>query len=202
MNTLITGMTGSGKSYTFQTITKEIDLPIIGLSNKIEDLYQLERQSGNEFIRIDVNNKTKLKQLPPKNIFFVFGFMTFKEKIAFIDDLALRIMQKKNLILYIDEAHEVLSETGTYSKQLESLIAGARAKNIHIILITQRPQSIKKSVINNCVWRLCFKTTEKNSVKAMVDHMQNITESDIRNLDKYEFYIYNAYSGEIELSKI
>ena len=202
MNIFVSGMTGSGKSYAIQSMLKDTKLPIIATSNKIEDYHQLKKLSGKDFVLIEVHRNTKLKQLPRKNIFFSFGFITHDEKIRFMDDLALHIMQQRDIVLYVDEAHEVLGEGSRYSRQLESLIAGGRARHIHVIIITQRPQNVRKSVINNCKWRLCFKVSEKNSVKAMVEHMEKITEEDIRNLNLYEFYKYNAYNGTISKHKL
>lgn len=202
MNIFVSGMTGSGKSYAVQSMLRNTDLPIIATSNKIEDFYQLQNLSGKEFLLIEVHENTRLIQLPRKNIFFSFGFITHDKKIKFMDDLALHIMQQRNMIIYIDEAHEVLGEGAKYSKQLESLVAGGRARHLHVIIVTQRPQNVRKSVINNCKWRLCFKTSEKNSVKAMVQHMEKISEDDIRNLQLYEFYKYNAYTGQIKKLKL
>lgn len=190
-------MTGSGKSYFIQKMLEKTNLPIIATSNKIEDYYQLQHLTGKQFILVEVHENTRIKSLPRKDIFFSFGFITQDQKISFMDDLALHIMQDRNRIIYVDEAHEVLGEYSRYSKQLESLIAGGRAKALHVIVVTQRPQNIKKSVINNCKWRISFKLSEKNSVKAMSEHLEKVTEEDIKNLKLHEFYLYNAYDGTV-----
>ena len=178
----------------------------IKLGAHYDDLYRsavLVNLSKKKFVKIEVNRNTRLKSLPlDRNLFFLFGFMTLDEKIVFIDQLAAMIMQKSNVIVYVDEAHEILNERGNYSRELESLIAGARAKAIHVILVTQRPQSIRKSVINNCKYRLCFKMTEANSVRAMSQHLEKVSEDDIRNLKLFEFWIYNSYTGSIHKSRI
>lgn len=191
-------MTGSGKSYYIQKMLEKTNLPIIATSNKIEDYYQLQHLTGKQFILVEVHENTRIKSLPRKDIFFSFGFITQDQKISFMDDLALHIMQDRNRIIYVDEAHEVLGEYSRYSKQLESLVAGGRARSLHVIVVTQRPQNVKKSVINNCKWRISFKLSEKNSVRAMAEHLEQITEDDIKNLQLYEYYLYNAYTGEIK----
>ena len=202
-NVFVTGMTGTGKSYAIQSILKDIDKQIIGVSNKEEDLIQLEELTGRDFIKVVVNNKTRLKDLPDKDVFFIFGFMTHNERIKFMDDLATLVYtKKKNVILYVDEAHDVLPESKNRSKMLESLIAGSRVKKIDVILITQRPQTLLKSALNNTVYRMCFKLTEDNSVKSMVKHLEKVTADDIKNLEKYEFILYNAYTGEIRKNKL
>lgn len=190
-------MTGSGKSYFIQKMLEKTNLPIIATSNKIEDYYQLQHLTGKQFILVEVHENTRIKSLPRKDIFFSFGFITQDQKISFMDDLALHIMQDRNRIIYVDEAHEVLGEYSRYSKQLESLIAGGRAKALHVIVVSQRPQNVKKSVINNCKWRISFKLSEKNSVKAMSEHLEKVTEEDIKNLKLHEFYLYNAYDGTV-----
>lgn len=197
INIFIAGMTGSGKSYFIQKMLEKTNLPIIATSNKIEDYYQLQHLTNKKFILVEVHENTRIKNLPRANIFFSFGFITQEKKIEFMDMLALHLMQDRNRIIYIDEAHEVLGEYSRYSKQLESLIAGGRAKALHVIVVTQRPQNIKKSVINNCKWRISFKLSEKNSVKAMSEHLEKVTEEDIKNLKLHEFYLYNAYDGTV-----
>lgn len=197
INIFVAGMTGSGKSYFIQKMLEKTNLPIIATSNKIEDYYQLQHLTNKKFTLVEVHENTRLKSLPRKNIFFSFGFITQDKKIEFMDQLALHIMQDRNRIIYIDEAHEVLGEYSRYSKQLESLVAGGRARSLHIIVVTQRPQNVKKSVINNCKWRISFKLSEKNSVKAMSEHLEKVTEEDIKNLKLHEFYLYNAYDGTV-----
>lgn len=198
MNIFVAGMTGSGKSYYIQKMLEKTNLPIIATSNKIEDYYQLQHLTGKQFILVEVHENTRIKSLTRKDIFFSFGFITQDQKISFMDDLALHIMQDRNRIIYVDEAHEVLGEYSRYSKQLESLVAGGRARSLHVIVVTQRPQNVKKSVINNCKWRISFKLSEKNSVRAMAEHLEQISEDDIKNLQLYEYYLYNAYTGEIK----
>ena len=202
MNMFVAGMTGTGKSYMIHSLLRNVDKPIYAVSNKIEDYYQLERVSGKKFKLVEVESGKRIKKLPDDNIFFTFGFITHEEKVDFMDDLALHIMQKRNVVLYVDEAHDVLAAQGAYSKGLESLIAGARAKGIHVIIISQRPQNVKKSVINNCKWIVTFKLNEYNSAEAMVKHMQNVDVEDIKNLNLYEFFVYNAYTGKLTKERL
>lgn len=197
MNVFITGMTGSGKTYAAHKIIKDIDKPVYAFSNKEEDYNMIISNTNKEFIKVVVHKNTRLKYLPDKNIFFIWGFITQPERIRFMDKFSLLAKQETNICVLVDEAHEVLAEQGRHSIELESLIAGGRAKNINTILITQRPQNVIKSVLNNCKWKLCFKLSELNAVRAMTKNLERVTESDIKNLKLYEFYIYNAYTGEI-----
>lgn len=196
-NVFVTGMTGTGKTTFVARLLRETDMTIYAFSNKEEDVDIIERESGKKFIRVQVNDSTILKYLPEKNVFFIWGFITHENRIRFMDEFARLLKNQYNKILYIDEVHEVLPAVGKYSKELDSLIAGARARAIHVILVTQRPQNLRKSVLNNCKWKVTFKLNEPNAIKSMVENMENVTEDDIKGLDLYRYIVYNAYTGEI-----
>lgn len=197
MNVFITGMTGTGKSTFAQQLIRRVNLPVYAFSNKIEDYYMLRENSRKNFIIVNVQEGQRVKSLPDKNIFFNFEFITHDGKIEFMNSFAQMLMVKHDVVVYLDEAHEVLSNQGRYSKILEAAIAGGRAKGIHFIIISQRPQNVRKAVINNCKWIVSFKLNEPKSVEAVVKHMQGIDEEDIRNLPLYKCYIYNAYTGKL-----
>lgn len=196
-NVFVTGMTGTGKTTFVARLLRETDMTIYAFSNKEEDVDIIERESGKKFVRVQVNDSTILKYLPEKNVFFIWGFITHENRIRFMDEFARLLKNQYNKILYIDEVHEVLPAVGKYSKELDSLIAGARARAIHVILVTQRPQNLRKSVLNNCKWKVTFKLNEPNAIKSMVENMENVTEDDIKGLDLYRYIVYNAYTGEI-----
>jgi len=196
-NVFVTGMTGTGKTTFVARLLRETDMTIYAFSNKEEDADIIERESGKKFIRVQVNDSTILKYLPEKNVFFIWGFITHENRIRFMDEFARLLKKQYNKILYIDEVHEVLPAIGKYSKELDSLIAGARARAIHVILVTQRPQNLRKSVLNNCKWKVTFKLNEPNAIKSMVENMENVTEDGIKSLDLYNYIVYNAYTGEI-----
>jgi nucleoside-triphosphatase THEP1 len=196
-NVFVTGMTGTGKTTFVARLLRETDMTIYAFSNKEEDVDIIERESGKKFIRVQVNDSTILKYLPEKNVFFIWGFITHENRIRFMDEFSRLLKKQYNKILYIDEVHEVLPAVGKYSKELDSLIAGARARAIHVILVTQRPQNLRKSVLNNCKWKVTFKLNEPNAIKSMVENMENVTEDDIKGLDLYRYIVYNAYTGEI-----
>jgi DNA helicase HerA-like ATPase len=196
-NVFVTGMTGTGKTTFVARLLRETDMTIYAFSNKEEDVDIIERESGKKFVRVQVNDSTILKYLPEKNVFFIWGFITHENRIRFMDEFSRLLKKQYNKILYIDEVHEVLPAVGKYSKELDSLIAGARARAIHVILVTQRPQNLRKSVLNNCKWKATFKLNEPNAIKSMVENMENVTEDDIKGLDLYRYIVYNAYTGEI-----
>lgn len=196
-NVFVTGMTGTGKTTFVARLLRETDMTIYAFSNKEEDVDIIERESGKKFVRVQVNDSTILKYLPEKNVFFIWGFITHENRIRFMDEFSRLLKKQYNKILYIDEVHEVLPAIGKYSKELDSLIAGARARAIHVILVTQRPQNLRKSVLNNCKWKVTFKLNEPNAIKSMVENMENVTEDDIKSLDLYNYIVYNAYTGEI-----
>lgn len=196
-NVFVTGMTGTGKTTFVARLLRETDMTIYAFSNKEEDVDIIERESGKKFVRVQVNDSTILKYIPEKNVFFIWGFITHENRIRFMDEFSKMMKKEYNKILYIDEVHEVLPAIGKYSKELDSLIAGARARGIHVILVTQRPQNLRKSVLNNCKWKVTFKLNEPNAIKSMVENMENVTEDDIKSLDLYNYIVYNAYTGEI-----
>lgn len=199
-NIFVTGMTGTGKTTFVGKLLKEIGIPVYAFSNKEEDADLIEKESGLTFTRVYLNESTQLKYLPDKNIFFIWAMITHDKRIEFIDKFSILARSRNNRIIYVDEVHLVLPNVSKHSRELEALIAGGRIKSIHSILVTQRPQDIRKGVLNNCKWKVTFKLNEPNAIKAMVENMQNITENDIQNLQLYECFIYNAYSGILSKS--
>lgn len=197
MNIFITGMTGTGKSTFAQKLLQSVKFPVYAFSNKLEDYYMLRENFRKDFKLLHVQEGNIVKSLPEENLFFNFEFITLDGRIKFMDSFAVKLMTKRNAVIYLDEAHEFLSNLGRHSKMLESAIAGGRAKGLHFIIISQRPQNILKSVLNNCKWIVAFKLGEPKSIEAVVRHMQKITMDDVKHLDLYRAYIYNAYTGDI-----
>ncbi len=200
-NVFVTGMTGTGKTTFVGRLLRETDLTIYAFTNKDDDVDLIEQVSGKKFIRVQVNDGTMIKYLPDKNVFFIWGFITHENRIRFMDEFSSLMKKEANKVLYIDEVHEVLPAVGKYSKELDSLIAGARSRCIHVILVTQRPQNLRKSVLNNCKWKVTFKLNEPNAIKSMEENMEQVKAEDIKNLGLYEYIIYDAYTGKVEIER-
>ncbi|HEY8540773.1 MAG TPA: AAA family ATPase [Pseudothermotoga sp.] len=200
MNIFITGMTGTGKTTLAGYLLSTAEKPIFGFTNKEEDIKVIESTSGKIFRRIHVTDRTYLKHLPDdRNVFFVWSFIEQRNKLKFMDRFANMCMQKTNKLIYIDEAHEVLGEGQTYSKRLEALISGGRIKKLDVIVITQRPQNVIKSVLNNCRYKIVFKLNEPNAIMSMKKNLDG--KAEIEKLELYSYLVYDAYSGEYEINR-
>ena len=200
----ITGMTGSGKTYYTRYICKKIDksIPFVVVSLKQEDINNFDKEVR-KISKIAITNEnykniSKLKdKIGVNNIGFYMDFISPENQITFIDELSLIIRNKKNMVLYIDECHNFIGQSnGTCSKNLISLISMARERNIHIILISQRPQDVHKSALNNCKYKVTFNLSEMNAIKSMSKNMEGVTEEEIQNLSQYHFIIQNSFTKE------
>ncbi|MBD3829017.1 MAG: AAA family ATPase [Arcobacter sp.] len=199
MNMFVTGMTGSGKSYFIRDTLLRIKMPIIIISIKKSDIDNFSNDvkdlSGRKVAITNENfqNITKLQNLGTTDIGFYMDFISPENQIKFMDNLALMLRTKQNIVLYIDECHNFIGQSGQYSKNLISLISMAREQNIHIVLATQRPQEVQKSALNNCKYKVSFLLSETNAVKAMSKIFEDVSEEEIKNLPMYKFIIQNAY---------
>lgn len=199
MNMFVTGMTGSGKSYFIRDTLLRIKMPIIVISIKKSDIDNFSNDvkdlSGRKVAITNENfqNITKLQNLGTTDIGFYMDFISPENQIKFIDNLALMLRTKQNIVLYIDECHNFIGQSGQYSKNLISLISMAREQNIHIVLATQRPQEVQKSALNNCKYKVSFLLSETNAVKAMSKIFEDVSEEEIKNLSMHKFIIQNAY---------
>jgi nucleoside-triphosphatase THEP1 len=208
-NMFVTGMTGSGKSYYIRHVIKSLkDLPLTVVSLKKQDIVNVDKESrklDNKY-EVTTENYSVIKALDnvigKKNLGFYMGYIDNYEQIEFMDTLAQILRHKTNTILYIDEAHNFIPQSGKHSKELIKLISVARENNLHIILATQRPQDIQKSPLNNCKWKISFKLSETNAVRAMTNIFEDIDESDIKNLNEYYFIIQEATTHETAVTKI
>lgn len=206
-NMFVTGMTGSGKSYFIRHVLKSIDLPLVVVSLKKQDIENVNNEVRKISInKVETNNYKNINALNDiignKDIGFYMGYIDTAEEIEFMDNLAQILRHKTNCILYIDEAHIFIPQAGKHSKELVKLISVARENNLHIILATQRPQDIQKSPLNNCKWKLSFKLSETNAVKAMSNIFEGVTEEDIKNLKQYYFILQEATTHEKVTTKI
>lgn len=201
-NVFVTGSTGTGKSYFIRDTLKKLNLPLIVVSLKKQDIYNVNDEVvelGKKAVSTE-NYNTIVDSLKDSfgkfNMGFYMDFIDTDEEIAFMDKLANALRHKKNIILYVDEAHTFIPESGKYSKNLVKLISIARENNLHIILASQRPQDIKKSTLNNCKFKISFLLSETNAIKAMSKIFEDVSEEEIKNLKMHHFILQDAYSKE------
>ncbi len=206
-NVFVTGMTGTGKSYLIRYMLKRTELPITVVSMKEVDIDNVKKiipnLSKNLVTSENYKNIIMLQdRIGKENFGFYMGWITPDEIVEFMDNLSNILRSKHNTILYIDEAQNFLPQVGKFSTNLVRLVSMARENNIHVLMATQRPQDIQKSVLNNCKWKISFKLSEANAVKAMSRNFENITEDQIKSLDQYYFIIQESTTGKTEISKI
>lgn len=197
MNIVITGMTGSGKSYFARNLLKNIDKPIYSISDNLDDVQELERSLGFEMNLLRIGKNTIIKQIPPDTS-IIFENIIYEEMEEIIDYITNYLFEKGNAILYVDEAHLFLPNTniGKSSKEFERLIRGGRKRGVDIMLVTQRPQDLHLIGISQSHYIITFKSTERNTLKVMSQNMQ-VDPEKITNLDQYQALIYNTKTGEL-----
>lgn len=154
-----------------------------GLNADIPINYQSGRLIAETIIKRNISAVVDISQFTKsEESLFVFDFLT-----------SLFELKKKSpspLHLFLEEAHEIvpqsLSGKGKKSSQVleigERIVKLGRNYGIGCSMISQRPQSVNKNVLNQAEVLLCFQMIGMLEKKAINDWVRN-TESDVNMLD-------------------
>ena len=89
----------------------------------------------------------------------------------------------------VEEAHNFAPQsTGSgnpASKILQKIAAEGRKFNIGLIIITQRPASVSKGVLNQCSTQAVFRLVNPNDIGAIKESIEGITEKELEMLPKF-----------------
>ena len=144
--------------------------------------------------------------------------LTSQETKYFFELVSEYLLRYKNLIILIDEAQEVLPQTGreNYSQELERLIRVGRNYNTIIFLASQRPQFLNKKVMalsdifyfGNIQYyldaRICSEilgivtTKDKNNLRRGLKSIKLGKFYRIKE-GRVEIIAYNLQSGKVEM---
>lgn len=92
-------------------------------------------------------------------------------------------------VFVVEEAHNFApqgSGSGNpASKILQKIAAEGRKFNIGLMIITQRPASVSKGVLNQCSTQAVFRLVNPNDIGAIKESIEGITEKELEMLPKF-----------------
>jgi len=212
--TFVSSMTDYGKSWTIRLICEEIfgKVGLIILDPEGEYITLREQYPfliiGKD-IPLEVDSAEFLaEQVLKENISVIIDFSTtdildqqeFTSKFVnkFMD---LQTKLKKAYLLVVEEADEFAPEKGTYkSESLRSIINVAkkgRKRGIGLIVATQRPAFVSKSVISQCQNKIIGRTEWTGDLKVIKDFLQ-IEEETITKISQLNQGVFLFSGGFIE----
>lgn len=202
MNMIVTGTTGSGKTYFVLNILAKADKEIYAFSEHIEDFQTLEKLSEKSFKYYEVITPEMPVNLPG-NTCIDLSALTDSERLDWLDRFFAFKATDYNSIYYIDEAHAFFpSRTiGKHSVNLERVIRGGRKRGQDVIMITHRPQDLDLSILSQAMYIVSFRSPEKNTAERIAVNI-GVTPEEIMNLPEYTAISYNTKTGERERIKI
>lgn len=198
MNIVITGMTGSGKSYFARNLIAKSIKPIFAIADNLHDLDELEKVTDREMNLIRIGKNTIIKEIPD-NTAMMFENVIYEEIEETIDYICSFLFDKGNSIFYVDEAHLFFPNRnlGKSPRELERLLRGGRKRGVDVIMVTQRPQDLNLVAISQAHFLVAFKSAERNTIKGIAENMM-VDPDTILNLGKYEALIYDTITGNID----
>ena len=92
-------------------------------------------------------------------------------------------------VFVVEEAHNFAPERkgsgNQASKILQKIAAEGRKFNIGLMIITQRPASVSKGVLNQCSTQAVFRLVNPNDIGAIKESIEGITEKELEMLPKF-----------------
>lgn len=204
MRAQIYGITQSGKTYfalwkVSQYIKKNRrDRYVIYDSS--DDMYE-------KYLKDLGFDKTELTRKSPKTVdfysilkdepkqFFHIHSLPSKKLTTYMNDLAGDLLDLGSSVFVVDEAYSVFS-LGAESKMpnLASITRAGDKTGLDWILISQQPVDLAMTGRSQADTLYTFKLTTSRHIEKILDYMPDeVSESDVENLDKREFLVYNIY---------
>ncbi len=219
--TFISGMTGSGKSWTMRKMCEELfgSVGIIILDPEGEFSSLREKYPfliiGKD-IPLEIESAEYIaEQVLKENISVIIDFSTtdvidqqrFTSK--FIDKfMTLETKLKKSYVIFIEESDEFCPEKGTFkSESLRSIINIAkkgRKRGIGLVFATQRPAFVSKFVISQCQNKIIGRTEWTGDLKVIKNFLQieDDTIRKISGLQQGNFYFSGNFIKEKGFYKV
>ena len=92
-------------------------------------------------------------------------------------------------VFVVEEAHNFAPQgTGSgnpASKILQKIAAEGRKFNVGLMIITQRPASVSKGVLNQCSTQAVFRLVNPNDIGAIKESIEGITDKELEMLPKF-----------------
>lgn len=104
-----------------------------------------------------------------------------------IDHMLMKILQRRNVGLYIDEGLNV----GEHSKPLRVLLTQGRSLHLPVIFLTQRPVLLGKFPLTETNFFQVFYLQAQSDRKIMTEYLP-VDVNDIATLGEYESYYYDS----------
>jgi len=202
MNIIVTGATGTGKTYFILNVLAKTDKEIYAFSEHIDDFQTLEKLSGKTLKYYEVLTPNMPVNLPGNTCIDLSG-LTDPERVEWLDKFFGFRANDYNYIYYIDEAHAFFPSRniGKHSVNLERVIRGGRKRGQDVIMVTHRPQDLDLSILSQAMYIISFRSPEKNTAERIAANI-GVKPDEIINLPEYTAICYNTRTGEREYVKI
>jgi hypothetical protein len=215
----ITGKSGSGKSNTASVIAEE--LLASGVSILIVDTdgeyYGLKEQfdllhagaDGNCDVEVGAEDAEEIAETAVVEdvpvILDVSGYMdgaTVDEIIKSVVEALFRIEkeERKPFLLFVEEVHEFIPETGGLDDLGEMLIRVAkrgRKRGLGMVGMSQRPAAVDKDFITQCDWLVWHRLTWDNDTKVAGQIMGSDYSDAVQDLDTGEAFVMTDWDEVI-----
>lgn len=198
----IYGKTGSGKSYLAHWIVKQYAkrnlrdrIVAVSTTSMDRDEYLPEF----DLITVDENTPPDLdwgKVLIDHPHLYIEMMGLDEENAHHLDRLSRTIRGMGNTLFLVDEAHQLFGRY-TDADGLRYLIRQGRKYKVEWILASQQPVDVAKEGASQANILIAFRTEDKSHVERLSKRME-VDESEIRNLDDYQYFIHNAAEGKVE----
>ena len=173
----ILGSRGTGKTYLLREIIKStksdaVVFDTIGAIGHVKNVrtYKFDpKQQFNQQIQI----LSQIIQKTNRNIGINLSECTQAEIVKFSDAL-LKITPMDYKVCFYDEFHDYASENVQFSAEVERIARHGRNFGTTIFLDSQRPQTIKKNVLDLSSHLIVFRLNFKNELDVLKNLLNNI----------------------------
>lgn len=148
-------------------------------------------EQNNDVVIYDINGE----YVNYKHKALIYKFASVNDYKMKIDELINSDMSKGNRILVLDDIDVLVSQNSIPESLLECLIRG-RHRNIGLILIFRRINSIHKQIIFNADHYFIYRSKFELDIRYLQDNLGAIFSLD--DLDKYEFLYLNSEDMEFK----
>jgi hypothetical protein len=216
----ITGKSGSGKSMTASVIAEELlsaglaflivdtDGEYYGLKERYEVLHvgaddTCDAQVGPEHAPT-IARLALEAEIPV--VLDVSGYLD-REEAA---DLAERVVRelfvrekdhRKPFLLFVEEVHEYLPETGgldDFGERLLQIAKRGRKRGLGICGISQRPAAVDKDFITQCNWIVWHRLTWNNDTDVVARIIDKQAAEDVEELDNGEAILMTDWDEQVQ----
>lgn len=191
---LVIGGTGSGKTYFTASLLKKYENCYIFVNPQLEEIVEkittIKTHSSEEVIDALIEGHRKIEYIPPENVKDAISDLEDIRRALFKISTQIETKERFWITIVIDEA-QMYAWKGS-KNDLDNFFTRGRRYKIRSIALTQRPQNLSSTIINNITHQIIFKTGGYESVY-FKNYKIPIEEHQEWLLRDYHYIIYDGY---------